>query len=321
VNRPYLIFAAGFALLATSPLAQAETFPSRPVTIIAPHQGGPSEFVTRIMKEKLEEKWQQTVIVDVRPGAGGNIGADATVRAKPDGYTLMLTASPTVVVNQHLYRNMPFDAEKDLAPISLLTAAPLVLYVNPKLNLKSFADFISLAKSKPGALRFGSSGVGTTPQLAAEMLAGMAGIKLEHVPYKTVSQAVTATISGEIEMFFGPTTSLENVKAGQLVALAQSGSKRLGVAPDLPTIAESGYPDYLAVSWTGLFGPRDIPPAVLDRIEATVHDVLRDKATMKRFDDVSFTILDGGQKELKAFVSEERQRWGTVIKAAGIQPQ
>ncbi|MSQ70370.1 MAG: tripartite tricarboxylate transporter substrate binding protein [Betaproteobacteria bacterium] len=300
-------------------VSQAQTFPSRTVRVIVPNAaGGPSDLVGRVIAQKLSEGWGQPVVVENRVGAGGNIGVDAVAKAAPDGYTLLATNSAPIVVNQSLYAKIPYDPLKDLATISLLASAPMVLVVPASSPANSMAELIRYAKANPGKLTFGSLGSGTGPHLAAEMFRSQSGIDILHVPYRSVSQVHAALMVGELSMHFDVPTVLSQVQAGKMKALAVTVKSRFGLAPNVPTVVESGLPDYEMSLWYGLLAPSGIGSEVKAQIHAATMRVLALPEVQARMTGIGFEVVRSTPEQFSAHIQAESARWANLIKATGI---
>jgi tripartite-type tricarboxylate transporter receptor subunit TctC len=254
----------------------AETYPDRALRFIVPYTaGGGVDQMARLVAGPLSQALGQPVVLDNRGGAAGNIGTEAGVRAEPNGYTILMGAA-ALAINQTLYRNLPFDASKDLLPVSLLAKTPNIVVVNPKVPVRSIEELIKLAKSKPGALNYASAGSGTTPHLAAELFDSMAGVKMTHVPYKGSGPAVTALLGGQVDLMMSPAlTVLPFIKAGKLRGLATTGAQRSPAFPEFPTVAESGLPGYEASQWYGVLVPAGTPRPVIDRLQKELTRIVK----------------------------------------------
>lgn len=311
------------ALCAMSPVnqavAQGTDFPSRPVRMINPYTpGGAVDFVARSLAQLLNGAWGQPVIVDNRPGAGTNIGTEMVVRAAPDGYTLLLT-SAVIATNVTLYR-LPFDPVKDLTPVALAAQAPFILAVTPSLPAKSVQELITLAKTRE--LSFGSAGAGSTTHLMLELFKSMASVKILHVPYKGGIPALNAVISGEVQTTFLPiTVVLPQARAGKLRALAISGAKRVELAPELPTVSESGLTGFDPMGWYAMFAPAGTPRPIVNRINADINRGLQQPEARERFLANGMLTYSGPPEFLRDYLRSEIARWGKVIKESGIQPE
>ena len=314
-------FLLGF--LAVSPLA-AQDWPARPVRIIVPFPpGGSADLMPRAVAEKLAEKWGQPVIVENRPGAAGNIGADAVYRAEPDGYTLLSAPPPPLVINQLLYQKLSYDASQ-FVPVTVIGAIPNVLLVHPKTNVASVEELIALAKANPGKLNYASQGSGTTSHLTAELFKSMAGgaggpLAITHVPYKGSAPALTDLLGGQVEMMCDNLgVSLPHVRSGKLKALAVASAKRVKSLPDVPSLAET-LPGFEAVAWFGIVAPPKTAPAIAEKMAAGVRDALKLADVQKRLAELSAEPMGLTPAETAAYMKQEVQRWAAVIKSAGVK--
>jgi tripartite-type tricarboxylate transporter receptor subunit TctC len=314
--RKLLAFAA--AALALS--VHAQDFPTKTVRIIVPFPaGGSAELMPRIVAEKLSEKWGQPVIVENRPGAAGNIGADLVFRAEPDGYTLLSAPPPPLVINKLLYKNLTYDAEK-FVPISVIGAIPNVLLVHPKTNVGTVQEFIALAKSNPGKLNYASQGNGTTSHLTAELFKSMAGgLNIAHVPYKGTAPALADLLGGQVEMMCDNLgVSLPHVRSGKLKALAVASSKRFSGLPGVPALAES-LPGFEAVAWFGIVGPPGTPSGIAQKVSDGVAQALRHPEVLKRMSDLSAEPMGLTPAQTADYMKRETERWAAVIRTAGVK--
>lgn len=313
INKTFFrAFASMAALaLAGAALAQATTFPARPVTIVVPFPpAGGADTLARILATHLGAQWQQQVIVENRPGASGHIGAAFVARSAPDGYTLMM--SSTASLDQ---KNL-----RQFAPVALVSASPYVVVVNPKLGVHSIRELIALAKAQPGKLSFGSSGEGSASHLTVELFKQLAGVDLLHVPYKGTGQAVSDLLGGTISLMFAPGQAvLPHVKAGKLQALAVTSVVRAKAAPELPTIAESGLPGYAAVGWFGLLAPADTPKAVVDKLSADVNAALQNPAIEKTMLASGAEPANVSAQEFGRFIQQELDKWEQLEKQLAIK--
>ena len=319
-------FAATLAVLAltaaTAAPTWAQAWPARPVRLIVPFAPGAASDITgRLVAQKLSEGFNQTFVVDNRPGAGGNIGHDLAAKAAPDGYTTVL-ANESLAINASLSRKLPFDTLRDLAAISLVTINPRVFVASAASPLESIRDVIAASRAKPNSIRFGSSGVGTGPHLAGAMLASLAKIEMIHVPYKGAAPALADVLGGQIEMI--ATTILSSqpmIQSGKLRALAVTSAKRSGTLPNVPTVAEGGVPGFEATSWLMLLGPAKTPRAVVARLHEETARFLEQPDVRKRI------AADGGEPvgsppdQAAAYLKSQVERWAQVIRAANIQPE
>jgi tripartite-type tricarboxylate transporter receptor subunit TctC len=311
------------ALVLLAPLTVlAQAWPSRPVKLVVPYPpGGPTDIVARVVAERMTAQTGQPFIVENRPGAGGNLGADAVAKAPADGYTL-LVATTAHAINMSLFKNLTYDVQRDFTAVSLLTQGPLVLVVNPKFPAKSVADLIAMAKAKPKAVSFASSGNGQSTHLAAELFSSMAGAPMTHVPYKGSAPALNDLISGQVPVMFDTMlSSMPHVKAGQLRALAVTGAKRSPIAPDLPTVAESGLPGYQVYAWNGLLAPAATPAAVVSRINQELKTALSQPAVQQKFSAQGFAATWTTPADATAFVHSEVEKWGRTVQQSGATIQ
>ena len=301
--------------------AAAAPYPDRPVRIVVPFPaGGSNDVIARLLGAKLGELWGQTVIIDNRAGAGGNIGAESVARAAADGTTLLLTAPGPLAVNQSLYANLPFDPTKDFAPVALIASVPIVLAVNPAVKAKSVTELIALAKAAPGTMNFGSSGYGSTNHLAGELFKTQAGINIVHVPYRGAAPAMNDLIAGQIPMMFDNMPAIRpQVLGGTIRGIAVAGAKRSPLFPDLPTMAEAGVSGFEASSWFGLVAPAATPPDVITSLTTAVSKVLQDPDVVKKLAEVGAepgTLLGVA---FGAFLRTEAEKWSKVVTTAGVK--
>jgi tripartite-type tricarboxylate transporter receptor subunit TctC len=302
--------------------AAAETYPDRVVRIIDPYPaGGSVDTMGRILADALSRQFGHQFIVENRAGAGGNTGAEAVAKGDPDGYTLLFTAPGPLAVNQTLYTHgLPFDPEKDFAPIALFATAPLVLMVNPSVPAKNVPELIALAKAKPGAINYGSAGMGTTPHLSAELLKKMAKIDIVHVPYRGTAPAMNDLIAGHIQMFFDlMPSSLQQINAGKVRALANAGAKRPSALPNLPTISEQGLTGFDSSSWFGLVAPSRTPAPVVAQLSDAVAKILKEPDMVKRIHDLGCEPGTAFGPDFGKFLRAETEKWGDVIRASGAK--
>lgn len=316
--------AAGALVAAASATVHAAdaAYPSKPVTIIVPFgAGGVADAIPRIVGQKLNEMWGVPVIIENRPGASGNLGMGQVARAAPDGYTLGLTPAGNLTVNPLLYTNLNFDTAHAFAPITLLATSPNILVVNPAMPAKDFKSFIAYAKERPGKLNFASPGAGSGAHLAGELLNQSAGINTMHIPYNGMAPAVTDVVAGNVDMMFaGVSSVLPFIRGGKLRALAIAGPQRLPQLPDVPTVAESGYPGFDVTSWYGLVAPAKTPPAVLEKLQRDIATVLKDPAVRKKFEDQGVDPANTTTPEFAAMIQNESRKWAEIVKTAGIKP-
>jgi tripartite-type tricarboxylate transporter receptor subunit TctC len=297
-------------------------YPTRPVKVIVPSPpGGGTDILARVLAQHFSKALGQPFVVENKPGAGNMIGIESVARAPADGYTLLVVAS-TLALNSVLYKKVPYDPVRDFAPITLAATAPNVLVVSPGLPVKSLAEFIALAKAKPGALSYGTPGIGTSPHLSMELLKSMAGIDLQHVPYRGTAAAVTDVIGGQIAATFANAlTAKPQVDSGRVRALAVSGPKRVDAFPTVPPVAEAGVPGYEAMQWYGMAAPAGTPAPIIARLHAEAAKALQTDEMKEKL------ALDGAQPvgstpaEFAALIRRELEKWSRVVRAAGIELQ
>ena len=315
---------AGSGLVGT-PMTLAQDgsdYPSRVVTIVVPFPaGGSTDTIGRFLAQDLTKSLGQQFIVDNKPGANGNIGTAGVARAGADGYTLLISGVGSNAINYTLYPKLGFDP-KDLAHITLLITGPNVLVANPDFEAKTFKEFVELAKAKPNEFNYASSGVGSSGHLAMEMLKQQAGIELTHVPYKGGAPAMTDVIGGQVPvMFINQDVALPQIAAGKLRVLAVASPERNPAYPGTPTIAESGFPDFSAVSWFGLSAPAGTPKPVIDKLRAEAVTALTNPEFKRRMEENGFVVVGSTPDEFTAFVAAETEKWGNVITKGGIKAE
>ena len=300
--------------------ATAQAYPTKPLRLIVPQSaGGSTDQVARPLAQHMGAALGQSVIVDNRPGAGSTIGTDVVAKSAPDGYTLLAVAA-SFSMSPSLYRNLPFDPVRDFAPISLLSSLPNILSVHPSLPVKSVKELTAFAKTRPGQLNFGSSGVATGTHLSMELFMYMTGIRMVHVPYKGGAPSVTALMSGEVHITFATiSTALPHVKSGRLRALAVSTARRSPAAPEVPAIAESGVPGYDYASWIGLLAPAKTPPAIISRLNAETVKALQTPEIKAILAAEGSEPIGNSPEQFSAILKTEVARWAKVVKAAGIK--
>jgi tripartite-type tricarboxylate transporter receptor subunit TctC len=320
-RRQFLHLLAGAAALPAVPrFACAQAYPTRPVRLLvgfAP--GGPNDIVARLVGERLSAIWGKPVVIDNVTGASGNLAADRVAKSAPDGYTLLMAGAAQIVVNLSLYQKMTFDPTKDLIPISQLSSFANILAVHNDVPAKTVQDLIALARKQPGELTFASGGVGTSNHLAGELFKSMASIDIRHVPYRSLALAVPDLLAGRVSMAFLSTTYLQLVREGKLRGFAVSSLKRAAAAPDLPTMAESGFPDFDATGWFGLMAPAGTSPAVVDKIQRDAVSILSLPELRKKLDELGLEPIGNTPAEFAATIKSEISQWAKVIKEAGIK--
>ena len=309
----------GMALLGAASVASAQQYPSRPVRIVVPlSPGGFSDTPARILAPKLSEQFGKQFFVENRPGAGGTIGWDFVAKSPPDGYTLAITGN-TLLVGAHLYKNVPYDALKDFTHITMMAAGPYVLVVNPqKVPVNSVRELIAAAKEKPGAIDFASSGNGSSQHLVGALFNMMAGVQLNHVPYKGSGPAMQDLLGGQVGVSFaGVPNVLGHVRNGQLKALAVTSSKRWFALPDVPTMSEAGVPGYDATLWLSISGPAGIPAPIVERLYTEISKALQDPKLQESFRGVGVEAVAMAPDELNRYMASEDEKWGRIVKETG----
>jgi tripartite-type tricarboxylate transporter receptor subunit TctC len=322
--RARLVPSICLALLAWAipPLyAQATDYPARPIRLVVPYAaGGPTDVLGRLVADYLSRGLKQTVFVENKAGAQGAIGAEAVAHAEPDGYTLFFTAASIIELNPLLYKKLLYDADRDFKVLAVITDLPVVMEVHPSIPVGTVREFVAYAKKNPGTLNFGSAGIGGTIHLAGETFKQMAGIDMTHVPYKGAGPALTDLLSGHIQLMFDTLgTALPPIKAGLLRPLAVSSAQRVADLPDVPTLAESGYPDYRVSVWYGVAARASVPDEVAETISASLARGLDDETFRTVLDKAGFPALHSkSQAEIKDFIETDRARWSTVVKQLNI---
>ena len=301
--------------------AQTTTFPSRPIRVLVGFAaGGGNDVIARLVAQKMSEGSSGQVLVDNKTGASGLIAADILAKAPPDGTTLMVAAQTTYVVAPQLYKSVAFDAPRDVAGVSLLGASPLVLVVNPSFAAKSVGELVDMAKAKPGALNFGSGGVGTTPHMAAELFLFITGIRMTHVAYRGEAPAIADVLAGQLPLLFANVSVVTGqVKAGTLRALAVTSPKRAPGLPEVPTLAEAGIKGSDVETWFGLTAPAATPREIVQKLNAEVRKALARPDLQQRFAELSLSVTPSSPEELDALIKSEAVRWGEVIQRANIR--
>jgi tripartite-type tricarboxylate transporter receptor subunit TctC len=312
--------AVGLATLLLVGVARADDYPNHPVRVIAPFPpGGGVDLVTRLAADILGKHFGQQFVVDNRPGAGANLGADLLAKAPPDGYTIGTTTIGVHAINPVLYKHLPFDPVRDFTPITLLVTQPNAMMVSPKLGVHSPAEFIALAKAKPGQLNFGSSGNGTSLHLSGELLKQMADINLVHVPYKGAAQAIPDLIAGRVQVIFDNLVSVRgHIASGELLALAVTSRERWPLLPDVPTMEEAGLPGFVVDSWYSLMGPAGVPRDRVLALNAALRAAWATPEMTQRLQEMGARPAAGTPEDLAAHVDAEIKRWAPVVKATGL---
>lgn len=307
-------------MLANTQAQTAPGYPNKPIRFIVPYSsGGSTSHVARIVAAKLAESWGQQVLVDNKPGANTVIGSEALVRSAPDGYTISLAASTHTTV-PHLMSNLPYDPIKDFTPVAGMVTTQLVLVLNPSVPAKNLKEFIALAKAKPNELNFAAVGTGSSTHLAGEVFKSVAGVKMQHVPYKGTAPALTDLIGGQIQLNFDtPVTSIPHIQSGRLRAIAITGKNRLPTLPDVPTFAEAGLPEYDFQIWMGVLAPAGTPKDIVDKLAAEIGRILAMPDVKQQLSAQGLDVSYRPPEQFGALIRADLDRFGNVIKAAGIK--
>lgn len=311
----------GLLVILAASAAAAQTWPSKPVRIVAPFPpGGVADVLARAIQPGLQEALGQQVIVDNKPGAGGNVGAEIVAKAEPDGHTLLLASAGILTINEFLYGKMPFDPARAFAPITVVGDMPNIVVVHPRTGLTTLKGLIDKARAEPGKLNFGSAGNGTTTHLAIVLLEQAAGIKLAHVPYKGAAPAVQDLVAGQIDgLVDNPPLVLGHIRSGAIRALAWAAPQRMAILPDVPTAAEAGLPGFEASSWFALVAPAGTPPEIVARLNAETARILKDPRMVESFAGRGVRLVGNPVAEFTAFIPRERARWGEIVRASGVK--
>jgi tripartite-type tricarboxylate transporter receptor subunit TctC len=319
-RRNVLRLALCAAAVPAAQIAQAQDYPTRPVRVIVPvAPGGANDVTARLIGQWLSEHLGQHFVIENRPGAGTNIGTEAVIRSVPDGYTLLISGS-NAAINPSLFQSLNFNFLRDIAPIGSIVRVPQLMQVTPSLPVHSVPEFITYAKANPGKIAMGSGGIGSPAHVIGEYFKLMTGTELTHVPYRGAAPAVVDLLGGQIQVAFTElATSLEHVKAGRLRALAVTTATRVAALPDVPTLSEF-IPGFEASQWVGLVGPRDTPPAIIEKFNAEINAGLGDAKLKARFADIGGIVLPGSPTEFRKLIRDETEKWAKVIREANIKP-
>jgi tripartite-type tricarboxylate transporter receptor subunit TctC len=316
------LFAAALLLTASAVALAQDGYPNRTIKIIVPLAAGAgaADVIPRIIAEKLAGKWSRPVIIENRPGASNNIGAEIAAKSEPDGYTLLATPPPPLVINRSLYPNLGYDPSK-FVPVTVIASYPNVLVVGPRPQFSTLGGLLAFAKENPDKLSYASPGAGSSPHLAMEWLKTLAGIRMTHVAYKGLAPAMNDVVAGHVDLMFGNTfTVLPLIKSGQLRALGVDSAKRIIELPDIPSISET-FPGYVVTSWLALVAPPKTPPEIAAKLSAAVAAALREPDVVKKLRDLSAVPVGSSPAETEAFIKRESNRWHEIIARAGIRPE
>jgi len=322
-GRGALSLAATLAILTPHAAAAADAYPARPIRfVVAFPPGGGTDIIARSIAQKLAERLAQQVVVDNRPGAGGNIGTDIVAKSAPDGYTMLMGSAGPLAINASLFASMPFDPVRDLAPVTLAASTPNVLVVHPSLRAATVKELIALARTRPGEINFASSGHGTPAHLAGELFNSMAGVKLVHVPYKGAAPALADLLGGQVQLMFSTMPpALPHVKDGKLRALAVTSLKRSRATPDLPTVDEAALPGFEANTWHGVVLPAGTPPAIIARLNREIVAILHLHEVVERLSSQGAEPVGSTPEEFAAYIRSETVKWAKVVRESGAKAE
>jgi tripartite-type tricarboxylate transporter receptor subunit TctC len=322
-TKAILFGIAALLAFAAPQIASAQDFPARPIRIVVAFPpGGPTDFVGRLVADKMTTLLGQRVYIDNKPGANGTLGGGDVAKSDPDGYSLFLTTSGAVTVSPHLMAKMPFDTFRDFAPVALVTKVTEVMVVSPKLGIKTVKELVALAKEKPGTIPFASTGIGSPPHLAQMLLDASAGVKFLHVPYRGAAPALTDLLGGQVQVVaLDIPVVIAQIQAGNLVPIGVVADKRDAILPDVPTLAEQGYPNTDASNWYALLAPAKTPTAVIAKLNKAVDDALADPQVHEKLVKVGATPVGGTPDSLATFMKAEYEKWGRVVQENGIKEE
>jgi tripartite-type tricarboxylate transporter receptor subunit TctC len=304
-------------------VAHAESFPEKPVRFVVGFTpGGPSDIIARALGQKLSETWGKQVVIENRSGAGGNIAAEVAAKSAPDGYTWLLGNNSILATNQSLYRTLPFDPQRDFAPVALVAIQPNILVVNPGVPATTVKELIALAKARPGQLNYASSGAGAAAHLAAALFCSMAGVEMIHVPYKGAQPALTDVIAGQAQLMFATSASaIPYIKAGRLRALAVTTSRRSSGVPDLPTVSEAALPGFEAITWHGVVVPSATSAPLVERLNVDIVQALRSRDLRERLESLGAELAPGSPQDFADYIAREIPKWAKVVKDSGARAE
>ena len=317
-----IALAAGVAaLVCSAPAVLAQNYPAKPISfIIGFAPGGPSDVMSRVITTKMGEILKQSFVIENRTGAGGSIAGAAVARSAPDGYTILLATNGVLATNKHLYKNIGYDPEKDFEPISVIGTQPNVLYVHPSLEVRTLPEFIAYAKANPGKLNYGSGGNGTSSHLAGELLKVEAKIDITHVPFRGTGPVLQAVLANHIQVGLNPPPPLiGHIEAGAIRPIAVTSLKRTSALPNVPTVAELGFPGFEAVAWHSLVVPAGTPKEIVDTLYRALMDTLNDPQTRKQLTELGIDVMGNTPEEFRAYIKTEGPKWGNIVKAAGVK--
>jgi tripartite-type tricarboxylate transporter receptor subunit TctC len=315
------LVAFGLAVTLTAGTAPADDYPSRPIRLIVPYAaGGGADSVARIVAKRVGETIGQAIVIENRGGGGSIIGTELVNTSEPDGYTLLLGQSGPISINPAIYKTLPYDPVRDFAPVSMTTAYPYIMVVNPALGVKTLQEFVALAKSQPGKLNYGTTGVGAANHLVTELFDSKAGITMTHIPYRGTALAVADLIAGHVQVVFAdPISALPYMDAGTLLALAVTSKDRSPVAPAVPTISESGYPGFDAIGWHGILAPANTPPAIVKKLNTEIVEALKDPDTRALLEKQAMQTVGNSPQAFADFIKQDIAIWKEVADQAKVE--
>jgi tripartite-type tricarboxylate transporter receptor subunit TctC len=322
--RRFATLAVAATVLCVLPAARAadEWAPTRPIHLVVPLPGGTVDSLARLVQPELQKALGQPVVVDLKGGAGGNIGADFVAKSAPDGHTLLVGFNGPLVINQALFASLPYDPVKDLAPITLAVTSPQFLVVHPDVPAHNVAELVALARAQPNKLSYASVSVGSASHLTMEMLKSAAHVDIVHVPYKGSQAAVVGVLAGDVQAgFFVPGNVLQFMQQGKLRAIASTGHKRFPIAPEIPTMIEQGFPDFVALSWISFLAPGNTPRPIIERYNRELVRILRSPEIEKKLEAMQFEVVAGTPEQFAQWIQSEIPRWGKVIKDTGAKAE
>jgi len=307
--------------LASAGAARADDYPSHPIRLVVPYAaGGGADSVARVIAKRVGETIGQPIVIENRGGAGSIIGTELVNKSAPDGYTLLMGQSGPISINPAVYKSLPYDPLKDFAPVAMTTSYPYIMVVSPALGVKTLGEFVALAKSKPGELNYGTTGVGAANHLVTELFDGKAGIRMTHIPYRGTALAVTDLLAGHVQVVFAdPISALPHINAGTLRALAVTSKERSPVAPDVPTISESGYPGFDAIAWHGILAPANTPPAIIEKLNAEIVAALKDPETKALLEKQAMQTVGNSPEAFASFIRQDIAVWKAVAEQARVE--
>jgi tripartite-type tricarboxylate transporter receptor subunit TctC len=315
-----LLLAVPLFALSAALAAQGTDYPNRAIKLVSPYPaGGAADTVARVVGQVMSESLGQPIVVENRAGADGNIGAKFVASSPNDGYTILIGDVGNLTMGPAVRKSVPYDAIRDFVPIAQLVSAPNILVVNPAVPAKTFAEFIAYAKANPGKINYASSGTGGSAHLAGELLKKAVGIDIVHVPYKGAGPAVTDVLRGDVQAMFGLSVVLPHVKDGKLRPLATTGLRRTKFLPDIPTIAESGFPGFEATAWYGLLAPAGTPQPIINKLHEAAIGALKNPAVRERLEGGGYEIVGSSPEEFSAYIKSEQKKWSDIVQAAGIK--